>query len=38
VSAGGGARLEARGVTKIYADGAEGPLLTLDGVDVVAEP
>ena len=35
---GGGARLEARAVTKIYADGAEGPLLTLDGVDLVAAP
>ncbi len=34
----GGARLEARAVTKVYVDGAEGPLLTLDGVDLVAEP
>jgi ABC-type nitrate/sulfonate/bicarbonate transport system ATPase subunit len=33
-----GARLEARGVTKIYADAATGPLLTLDGADLVADP
>jgi ABC-type nitrate/sulfonate/bicarbonate transport system ATPase subunit len=33
-----GARLEARRVTKVYADAATGPLLTLDGVDLVAEP
>ena len=33
-----GARLEVRGLTKTYSGVGERPLLTLDGVDLVADP